>query len=125
MLDSVYGITMFGGDARFHNLTIEAPDRVGIDLFGATPVFEDLIVNDAGQNAFQTDWRFGLGLSVGSGSAPVVKRATFSGVTTRGLNIWVVPEASSKTSAWTTSPALRGLMLLGSGWRTASPCSSG
>ncbi len=88
MLDSVYGITMFGGDARFHNLTIEAPDRVGIDLFGATPVFEDLIINDAGQNAFQTDWRFGLGLSVGSGSAPVVKRATFSGVTTRGLNIW-------------------------------------
>ena len=88
LLDSVYGITMFGGDARFHNLTIEAPDRVGIDLFGATPVFEDLIINDAGQNAFQTDWRFGLGLSVGSGSAPVVKRATFSGVTTRGLNIW-------------------------------------
>ena len=70
LLDSVYGITMFGGDARFHNLTIEAPDRVGIDLFGATPVFEDLTVNDAGQNAFQTDWRFGLGLSVGSGSAP-------------------------------------------------------
>ena len=88
LLDSVYGITMFGGDARFHNLTIEAPDRVGIDLFGATPVFEDLTVNDAGQNAFQTDWRFGLGLSVGSGSAPVVKRATFSSITTRGLNIW-------------------------------------
>ena len=81
ILDAVYGITMFGGDARFHNLTIEEPDRVGIDLFDATPVFEDLTITDAGQGAFQTDWRFGLGLSVGAGSAPIVKRATFSGIT--------------------------------------------
>lgn len=88
ILDAVYGITMFGGDARFHNLTLESPDRVGIDLFGATPVFEDLTITDAGQGAFQTDWRFGLGLSVGSGSAPIVKRATFSGITTRGINVW-------------------------------------
>lgn len=88
LLDATYGITMFGGDARFHNLTIDSPDRVGIDLFGATPVFEDLTVVDAGQNAIQTDWRFGLGLSVGAGSAPVVKRADFSGITTRGLNVW-------------------------------------
>ena len=88
ILDAVYGITMFGGDARFHNLTIEEPDRVGIDLFDATPVFEDLTITDAGQGAFQTDWRFGLGLSVGAGSAPIVKRATFSGITTRGINIW-------------------------------------
>ena len=88
LLDATYGITMFGGDARFHNLTIDSPDRVAIDLFGATPVFEDLTVKGAGQNAFQTDWRFGLGLSVGAGSAPVVKRGTFSNITTRGLNVW-------------------------------------
>ena len=34
--DATYGITMFGGDARFQNLTIDSPDRVAIDLFGAT-----------------------------------------------------------------------------------------
>ncbi len=88
IVDATYGVTMFGGDARINNLTIENPDRVGMDLFGATPVIEDLIIDQAGRSIVQTDWRFGIGLSVGAGSAPVVRRAGISDVLTRGLNIW-------------------------------------
>ncbi len=88
IVDASFGVTMFGGDARMHNLTVQNPDRVGIDLFGATPVIEDLVIDQAGRSTVQTDWRFGIGLSVGAGSAPVVRRADISDVLTRGLNIW-------------------------------------
>ena len=88
IVDATFGITMFGGDARIHNLTVENPDRVALDLFGATPVIEDLVIDQAGRSVVQTDWRFGLGLSVGAGSAPVVRRAVISDVLTRGLNVW-------------------------------------
>ena len=88
--DAVYGITVFGANPVIENLTVVNPDRVAVDLFNsASPRITDLFVDQAGRNVpFQGDWRYGLGLSIGAGSAPVVKRAVFSDVLTRAINIW-------------------------------------
>ena len=88
--DSVYGITVYGSNPVIENLTVVNPDRVAVDLFNsAAPRITDLFVDQAGRDlAFQGDWRYGLGLSVGSGSTPIVKRAVFSDVLTRAVNIW-------------------------------------
>ena len=88
--DAVYGVTVYGSNPVLENLTVVNPDRVAVDLFSsAAPRITDLYVDQAGRNVpFQGDWRYGLGLSVGSGSTPVVKRAVFSDVLTRAVNIW-------------------------------------
>jgi len=82
--DAIYGITVFGSNPVIENLTVVNPDRVAVDLFSsAAPRITDLFVNQAGRNVpFQGDWRYGLGLSVGAGSTPVVKRVVFSDVLT-------------------------------------------
>ena len=65
------------------------PSRVGIDLFtSASPVIKDLEVSQAGRGFFYNDWRYGIGLSVGAGSSPIVERAELSDMRIRGLNIW-------------------------------------
>jgi hypothetical protein len=88
--DAIYGITIYGSNPVIENLTVVNPDRVAIDLFSsASPRITDLFVDQAGRNVpFQGDWRYGLGLSVGAGSTPIVKRAVFSDVLTRAVNIW-------------------------------------
>ena len=88
--DAQYGITMFGGDAIIENLTVERPDLVAVDLFsGAQPVIRDLRVNGAGVDVIgSTSWRHGIGLSIGSGAAPLVERATFQNLTLRAVNVW-------------------------------------
>ena len=88
--DAVYGITMFGGNPIIHNLTIVNPDRVGIDMFSnAAPQIYDLFINQAGRDLpWQSDWRFGLGVSVGAGSTPIIIGAHFSDILTRGINVW-------------------------------------
>ena len=87
--DATYGITIYGSDPQLNNVTITNPSRVGIDLFsGANPVIHDLIINQAGKGFSYSDWRYGLGLSVGAGSTPVVERATMTDLRIRGLNIW-------------------------------------
>lgn len=87
---SIYGITMYGSNPVIHNLTILNPDRVGIDLFSSSsPQIYDLVIDQAGRFIpFQNDWRYGLGLSVGSGSTPFVDGATFTDHLTRAINIW-------------------------------------
>jgi len=87
---SIYGITMYGSNPVIHNLTILNPDRVGIDLFSSSsPQIYDLVIDQAGRFLpFQNDWRYGLGLSVGSGSTPLVDGATFTDHLTRAINIW-------------------------------------
>ena len=87
---SIYGITMYGSNPVIHNLTILNPDRVGIDLFSSSsPQIYDLVIDQAGRFLpFQNDWRYGLGLSVGSGSTPLVNGATFTDHLTRAINIW-------------------------------------
>ena len=88
--DSIYGITMYGANPVIHNLTILNPDRVGIDMFSnSAPQIYDLVINQAGRVLpFQGDWRYGLGLSIGSGSTPIVDGATFTDLLTRAINIW-------------------------------------
>ena len=88
--DSIYAMTMYGSNPIIHNLTILNPDRVGIDLFSSSsPQIFDLVINQAGRVLpFQSDWRYGLGLSIGSGSTPVVIGATFTDHLTRAVNIW-------------------------------------
>ena len=88
--DSIYGVTMYGANPVIHNLTIFNPDRVGIDLFSSSsPQIYDLVINQAGRVLpFQNDWRYGLGLSIGSGSTPIVDGAIFTDHLTRAINIW-------------------------------------
>ena len=88
--NSIYGITMYGSNPVIHNITILNPDRVGIDLFSSSsPQIYDLVIDQAGRFLpFQNDWRYGLGLSVGSGSTPLVDGATFTDHLTRAINIW-------------------------------------
>ena len=88
--DSIYGVTMYGANPIIHNLTILNPDRVGIDMFSSSsPLIYDLVINQAGRVLpFQGDWRYGLGLSIGSGSTPLVDGAVFTDHLTRAINIW-------------------------------------
>ena len=88
--DAVYGMTIYGSNPVIENLTVVNPDRVAVDLFSsAAPRITDLFVDRAGRDlGFQNDWRYGLGLSVGAGSTPIVHRAVFSDVLTRAVNIW-------------------------------------
>ncbi|MEZ8009277.1 MAG: right-handed parallel beta-helix repeat-containing protein, partial [Candidatus Poseidoniaceae archaeon] len=88
--DSIYGVTMYGANPIIHNLTILNPDRVGIDMFSSSsPLIYDLVINQAGRVLpFQGDWRYGLGLSIGSGSTPLVDGAIFTDHLTRAINIW-------------------------------------
>ena len=88
--DAIYGITVYGSNPVIENLTVVNPDRVAVDMFSnAAPRITDLFVDRAGRDlAFQGDWRYGLGLSIGAGSTPIVKRAVFSDILTRAVNIW-------------------------------------
>jgi hypothetical protein len=88
--DSIYGLTLYGSDPVLNNVTLFNPDRVGIDMFGSSsPVIRDLHVEQAGRLLpLQSDWRYGIGMSVGSGSTPIVERAYFTDHLLRGLNLW-------------------------------------
>ncbi len=87
--NSMYGVTIYASNPTLNNITIINPSRVGIDLFSsANPTISDLFVDQAGRGFSYADWRFGIGLSVGAGSAPVVERAVLSDMRIRGLNIW-------------------------------------
>ena len=87
--EAIYGITIYSSNPIIENLTVINPDRVGLDLYSANPVISDLFVNSAGRNLpFQGDWRYGIGLSVGAGSAPVLNGARFTDHLTSALNIW-------------------------------------
>ena len=88
--DAIYGMTLYGSNPILNNVTIFNPDRVGIDMFGSSsPVIRDLHVEQAGRNIpFQNDWRYGIGLSVGDGSTPIVQGAYFTDHLLRGLNLW-------------------------------------
>ena len=83
-------MTIYSSNPVIENLTVVNADRVGVDMFNnAAPRITDLFINEAGRDlAFQGDWRYGIGLSIGAGSTPIVTRAVFTDVLTRGVNIW-------------------------------------
>ncbi|MBQ70817.1 MAG: hypothetical protein CMA65_04930 [Euryarchaeota archaeon] len=88
--DSIYGMTIYGSNPVIENLTVVNPDRVGVDMFNnAGPRITDLFIDQAGRSLpFQGDWRYGIGLSIGAGSTPIINRAVFSDILTRAVNIW-------------------------------------
>lgn len=88
--NAIFGLTMYGSNPVIHNLTLLNPDRVGIDLFSSSsPQIYDLVIEQAGRFLpFQNDWRYGLGLSIGSGSTPLLDGALFTDHLTRAINIW-------------------------------------
>ena len=87
--NSMYGVTIYGSNPSLNNVTINNPSRVGIDLFsGANPIIRDLTVDQSGRGFTYNDWRYGIGLSVGSSSSPIVERAVLTDMRIRGLNIW-------------------------------------
>ncbi|MGY8755278.1 MAG: right-handed parallel beta-helix repeat-containing protein [Candidatus Poseidoniales archaeon] len=90
IVHSVYGITIYSSDPYLGNVSIYDPDDVGIDLFtGATPIIRDLLIAEAGKDwTFPSYWRYGIGLSIGDGSAPNVDGVVMTDITTRGLNFW-------------------------------------
>ena len=88
--NSEYGITIYGSNHTINNLTVENADLVAIDLFdSASPRINDLIIEGGGQDIpLNTNWRKGIGLSVGASSSPIVNRALINDLVTRGLNYW-------------------------------------
>ena len=87
--NSMYGVTVYGSNPVLNNVTINNPSRVGIDLFSnANPTINDLMVDQSGRGFSYSDWRYGIGLSVGVGSSPIVERAVLTDMRIRGLNIW-------------------------------------
>ena len=87
--NSMFGITIYGSDPIINDITIINPSRVGIDMFSsASPEINNVDIIDAGDGFFYNDWRYGLGISVGAGSDPVINSANMSNLEIRGLNIW-------------------------------------
>ncbi len=90
IIHSTYGITVYGSNPYLANVTVFDPDDVGVDLFSsATPTIRDLVIDEAGQDwSFPIYWRYGIGLSIGAGSAPNIDGLIVNDAVTRGLNIW-------------------------------------
>ncbi|MBA46430.1 MAG: hypothetical protein CMB31_07585 [Euryarchaeota archaeon] len=86
-----FGVTIYGSNPFFDNLTVLDPDYVGVDLFSsATPIINNLHIDEAGQDlhGFSTTWRYGIGLSIGASSAPLVTGLHVNDAITRGVNVW-------------------------------------
>ena len=71
IVNSMYGVTIYGSNPALNNVTVVNPSRVAVDLFSsANPTIRDLVVDQAGRGFSYADWRYGIGLSVGAGSFP-------------------------------------------------------
>mgnify|MGYP006138279145 CR=1 FL=1 len=89
--DAKYGITIYGSNPVITNLIVVNADNVAVDLFeSATPYITNLTIEGGGQDvhSISTSWRYGVGLSVGVYSTPVVNGANINGLITRGINFW-------------------------------------
>lgn len=89
--DGEYGITIYGSNPILTNVRVENADRVAVDIFdGASPRIYDLVIDGGGQDlhGFSNSWRYGIGLSVGAYSAPVIDGLQADGLITRGINYW-------------------------------------
>ena len=122
--DSIFGLTVYGSNPTIENLTVVNPDRVAVDLFnGAAPRISDLFVDRAGRELpFQNDWRYGIGLSVGAGSTPIVQRAVFPMSSPERSTSGVLLEGSFKGSRWTIAAVPLGPWLPVFGLKTVNLC---
>ena len=71
-------------------MRVENADLVAVDLFdSASPRINNLVIEGGGQDIpLNTNWRKGIGLSVGASSSPIVNGAVINDLVTRGLNYW-------------------------------------
>ncbi|MEE2747728.1 MAG: right-handed parallel beta-helix repeat-containing protein [Candidatus Thermoplasmatota archaeon] len=86
-----WGITIYNSNPTLNDVYIENPDYVGVDIFdNANPTIQRLTIQDGGQDVASTSVnnRYGIGLSIGASSNPLVLGATFDNLTTRGVNMW-------------------------------------
>ena len=86
-----WGITVYNSNPTLNDVYIENPDYVGIDLFdNADPTIQRLTIQDGGQDVSSSSInnRYGIGLSIGASSNPLILGATFDNLTTRGVNMW-------------------------------------
>jgi len=85
-----YGVSIYDSDPFIANLTINNPDDVGIDMYdSANPTINDLIIFGAGQDIISPlYWRYGIGVSIGAESSPIIERAHFSLLKTSAINVW-------------------------------------
>jgi hypothetical protein len=89
--DAKYGVTIYGSNPIISNLLVVNADSVAVDLFdGASPTIKNLTIEGGGQDVhgFSSSWRYGIGLSIGFESAPIVEGVKIDGLITRGLNFW-------------------------------------
>ena len=88
--DSEYGITIYGSNPIINNLRVENADLVAVDLFdSASPRINDIVIEGGGQDIpLNTNWRKGIGISVGASSSPIIDGALINNLVTRGLNYW-------------------------------------
>ena len=89
--DGEYGITVYGSDPVITNLVVNNADRVAIDLFdSASPTLTDIVIDGGGQDLHgsSTTWRYGIGISSGASSAPLVRGVAMQNLITRGVNLW-------------------------------------
>ena len=86
-----WGITIYDSNPTLNDVYIENPDYVGIDMFNsANPTIQRLTIQDGGQDVASSSVnnRYGIGLSIGASSNPLVLGATFDNLTTRAVNMW-------------------------------------
>lgn len=90
IIHATYGITIYASDPYLANVTIWNADDVAVDIFdSATPTIRDMVIDEAGQDwSIPSYWRYGIGLSVGAGSAPNVDGLSINDAVTRGVNMW-------------------------------------
>nr|AIF02233.1 hypothetical protein [uncultured marine group II/III euryarchaeote KM3_155_G07] len=89
--DAQFGITIKDSNPVIEDAYFDNVDLVGIDLFdSASPVIRRSTFQDGGQDVHgsMTNWRYGIGLSVGAGSAPFVDDVTFDNQITRAISYW-------------------------------------
>ena len=86
-----WGITIYDSNPTLTDVYIENPDYVGVDMFNnANPTIQRLTIQDGGQDVSSSSVnnRYGIGLSIGASSNPLVLGATFDNLTTRAVNMW-------------------------------------
>ncbi len=89
--DAQFGLTIFDSDPVIEDVVFDNVDLVAIDMFNsANPTIRRATFTDGGQDVHgsMTNWRYGIGLSVGAGSAPYVEDVTFTNQITRAISYW-------------------------------------
>ena len=89
--DAQFGITIYNSNPTIEDILFDNVDLVGIDMFdSASPIIRRVNFDEGGKDVHgaMSNWRYGIGLSVGASSAPFVDDVTFFNQTTRAINYW-------------------------------------